>query len=197
MTTTCERVEAIDKNDAMMLRLQNHDESAFTELVKSWTPPLDKYFHDRGMKEDAADLLQETFLVVYSQRYRYELDGRFLGWIFTIASCRLIDMQRRRKCRVKFCRMPLDGGLDGVTPDVEDTAESIECAVELYDEVESILDDLPDEQGVTFIMHHFDGLLLSEVAVLLKTTLPTTKSRYRLARETLRYTMRCRGWGLG
>ena len=52
--------------------------------------------------------------------------------------------------------------------------------------VDELLKELPDDQRVTFTMHHFSGLSLPEVAVAMETPLPTCKSRLRLAREKLR-----------
>ena len=56
-----------------------------------------------------------------------------------------------------------------------------------------LLDDLPEEQRQTFLMHHFDSLTLAEVADAMHTSLPTAKSRLRLAKEKLRYQLTCRG----
>ena len=42
-------------------------------------------------------------------------------------------------------------------------------------------------------MHHYSGLPLSEVAEAMDTSLPTCKSRLRLAREKLRQKLRERG----
>jgi RNA polymerase sigma-70 factor (ECF subfamily) len=51
--------------------------------------------------------------------------------------------------------------------------------------VDTALQDLPEEQRLTFTLHHFAGLSLPEVAEVLETSVPTTKSRLRLAREKL------------
>ncbi|MCA9059122.1 MAG: hypothetical protein KDA85_11505, partial [Planctomycetaceae bacterium] len=64
---------------------------------------------------------------------------------------------------------------------------------EVADIVSELLIQLPDEQRQTFMLHHYDSLTLSEVADAMETSLPTAKSRLRLAKEKLRYLLSCRG----
>ena len=65
------------------------------------------------------------------------------------------------------------------------TAEQHVNHSELAVLVDGLLDDLPEEQRLTFTLHHFGGLSLPEIAEVLDTSVPTTKSRLRLAREKL------------
>ena len=51
--------------------------------------------------------------------------------------------------------------------------------------VDGLLAELPAEQRMTFTLHHFQGLSLPEVADVLESSVATTKSRLRLAREKL------------
>ena len=55
---------------------------------------------------------------------------------------------------------------------------------------------LPADQRLTFTMHYYSGLPLSEVALAMDTSLPTCKSRLRLAREKLRQKLRERGMAM-
>ena len=59
--------------------------------------------------------------------------------------------------------------------------------------VSGLLQQLPQEQRLTFHMHHFSGLSLPEVAQAMESNLPTTKSRLRLAREKLREKLAAHG----
>ena len=59
--------------------------------------------------------------------------------------------------------------------------------------VGDLLKRIPEEQRLTFMMHHYEGLSLPEVADAMEANLPTTKSRLRLAREKLREMLAERG----
>jgi RNA polymerase sigma-70 factor (ECF subfamily) len=64
---------------------------------------------------------------------------------------------------------------------------------ELAQLVDELLQDLPEEQRLTFTMHHFADLSLPEVADIMSSSTATTKSRLRLAREKLREKLAARG----
>jgi len=59
--------------------------------------------------------------------------------------------------------------------------------------VDELLEDLPEEQRLTFTLHHFAELSLPEVAEIMHSSTATTKSRLRLAREKLREKLAARG----
>ncbi len=59
--------------------------------------------------------------------------------------------------------------------------------------MDEVLDEIPEEQRLTFTLHHYAGLSLPEVAEAMDTSLPTTKSRLRLAREKLQEKLLERG----
>ena len=64
---------------------------------------------------------------------------------------------------------------------------------ELAEMVDELLEEIPEEQRVTFTLHHFSGLSLPEVAEVTETTTATAKSRLRLAREKLQQKLKKRG----
>jgi RNA polymerase sigma-70 factor (ECF subfamily) len=126
----------------------------------------------------------------------------FKGFLFRIARNLLIDQSRRatndvliRSLRSRpFGR---DGEeldplslVSGVEPSAEDQA--IQREVNLA--VQAILVTLPEEQRQTFVLHQYQSLTLSEVADAMHTSLPTAKSRLRLAKEKLRHLLTCRGY---
>jgi RNA polymerase sigma-70 factor (ECF subfamily) len=182
--------EELNEDDQLMVRLQEGDARAFDELVDRHQGPLFGFFlkntRDRQLSED---LSQEVMLRVHRMFWDYLPVGRFKGWLFRIARNLLIDNVRRRShdCLVKAVK----GKFEDETDILQNVAGSVltpEQRVdhgELAELVDALLDDLPEEQRLTFTLHHFGGLSLPEVAEVLDTSVPTTKSRLRLAREKL------------
>lgn len=186
-------------DDRLMVRVQEGDSAAFNELVARYQGPLLGFFYrnirDRQLSEDFA---QETLLRVYNQAWDYLPSGRFRGWIYRIAHNLLIDNIRRQShdALVHAYTGSHDGGLDAVhriaarLVPPEDVADQRALARV----VDDLLKELPDEQRLTFTMHYFSGLPLSEVASAMETSLPTCKSRLRLCREKLRHKLKARGF---
>lgn len=191
-----------NEDDQRMIRLQEGDPAAFDEIVAEWQAPLFGFFY-RNMRDvqRAEDLVQETMLRLYRKSWDYLPTGRFRGWLFRVARNLLIDNVRRQSNDALVRPVTMVGTSDGEVTDILNLlpadvvgAEIRVTQQELSEVVQELLAELPDEQRQTFTLHHFDSLTLSEVADAMDTTLPTAKSRLRLAKEKLRYQLTCRGF---
>ena len=190
-------------DDQRMIQLQNGESGAFDAIVAIWQGALFGFFlrnsKDASLSED---LVQETLLRVYRGAWDYLPTGQFRGWIFRIARNLLIDHTRRATRDALVRRVQLKSDTDGgATVDLlsllpDDVVSPVVRAsqAELTDVVNELLNEFPEEQRETFHLHHFNSLSLSEVADAMQTTLPTAKSRLRLAKEKLRYHLSCRGF---
>ena len=182
-------------DDQLMVRIQEGDREAFAELVERFQGPLFGFFLRNTRDAHASeDLAQETLLRVHSQAWDYLPQGKFRGWMFRIARNLLIDSVRRQSSDA------LVHAFKGTTGEDADAMARIADEVlppderadyrELAELVEEMLGEIPEEQRLTFTLHHFAGLSLGEVAEVLETNLATSKSRLRLAREKLQERLR-------
>jgi len=185
-------------DDALMIRLQEGDARAFDELVAKYQGPLVGFFQrntrDLQLSED---LTQETLLRVYNQSWDYLPVGKFRGWMYRIARNLLIDNVRRQShdALVHACT----GGQTDAADAIARLADKLLPPDQRADQrdfqrlIEELLSQLPEDQRLTFTLHHFSELTLGEVANVMETSLPTSKSRLRLAREKLREKLQTRG----
>lgn len=187
-----------ESDDQLMIRLQEGDHSAFERLLERYQQPLVNFFfgntRDRQLAED---LTQDTLLKVFDQSWDYLPTGRFRGWMFRIARNLLIDTVRRRAhdalVKAVHSRNEETSVLAGIAEEML-PAEQFAGNNELAQAVEAVLGTMPEEQRLTFTLHHFSDLSLPEVAEILETNVATTKSRLRLAREKLREKLRGKGF---
>ncbi len=188
----------MSEDDQLMISLQGGDARAFDELVSRHEDALLRFFFRNSRDQQfAEDLTQETLLRVYNQSWDYLPRGRFRGWMFRIARNLLIDNIRRQSHdalvkAVRGRRSNEDDTLSRIAGEFLGPQERANFR-ELSSLVDELLQELPEDQRQTFILHHFSGLSLSEVAEVMDTTLPTSKSRLRLAREKLREKLLRRG----
>lgn len=192
------QASTMSEDDQLMISLQGGDSRAFDELVSRHEDALLRFFYRNSRDQQfAEDLTQETLLRVYNQSWDYLPRGRFRGWMFRIARNLLIDNIRRQSHdalvkAVRGRRSNEDDTLTRIAGEVLGPQERANYR-ELSSLVDEMLKELPEDQRQTFILHHFSGLSLSEVAEVMDTTLPTSKSRLRLAREKLREKLLRRG----
>lgn len=191
------------EDDQRMIRLQEGDSAAFNELVSLWQGPLFGFFIRNTRDEHLSeDLVQETLLRLYRNCWDYLPKGLFKGFLFRIARNLIIDHSRRTSHDVlihslRGCAVGRDGeefDLMQIVP--EDITSAFDRAVqqEVATAVQEMLQELPEEQRQTFLLHHYESLTLSEVADAMHTSLPTAKSRLRLVKEKLRSLLVCRGF---
>ncbi len=189
-----------DEFDQRMIRIQSGDTSAFEEIVDEHRSPLiGFFFKNLRDRELAEDLAQEVLLRVYNTAWDYLPTGRFKAWMYRIARNLLIDNVRKRT------NDALVRAIKSGTKNDEDydPISWVEGAVltphenanhtELATMVDEVLDSVPEDQRLTFTLHHYAGLKLAEVAEAMDTSVPTTKSRLRLAREKLQESLLKRG----
>lgn len=187
-------------DDELMIRVQQGDSAAFEKLVERHQPSLIGFFwHNTRDLQLAEDLAQETLLKVYSQSWDYLPLGRFRGWLFRIARNLLIDDVRRRShdalIRAVRGRRPHEeegNPLARLAAEFAPPETSLQRE-ELMQLIQELLDEIPEDQRMTFVLHHYADLPLGEVAEIMESSLATTKSRLRLAREKLAEKLRLRG----
>ena len=187
-------------DDELMYLIQGGDRIAFDRLVERHQNSLAHFFfrHLRDWQL-SEDLTQETLIRVHHTAWDYLPRGCFKGWLFRIARNLMIDSTRRRSHdalvnagRAKSVKDDDEDVLERLAGDFilpEDKADQNEFARIVC----QLLPKIPEEQRLTFMMHHYSGLSLPEVADAMEANLPTTKSRLRLAREKLRELLALRG----
>lgn len=135
--------------------------------------------HDPGLVDE---VVQDTFLAVWRGAGRYQ-QGTVGGWIWTIASRRLIDAQRARGARPEEAAPVIEPF--HAAPSAEQHALS---GVE-HGELGTALDRLSPELRAVIQATVIDGMNTRDAATVLGLPEGTVKTRARRARLLLRETL--------
>ena len=135
---------------------------------------------------DAEDIVQEVFYeLVVANRLLMPIEY-VTGWLFRIARNRITDLFRK-KTPEAFSDRAAEGE-DGELLQIEDLLPSPDAGPEalyvrnvLLDELESALDELPDEQREAFVAHELEGRSFQELSVESGVNVNTLLSRKRYA----------------
>jgi RNA polymerase sigma-70 factor (ECF subfamily) len=176
------QVGAVDEAE-LVRRTAEGDRRAFDELYRRTAPWLAVRLRRRCADEDVvADVMQETYLAIWRGAGSFTgvaASGGAVGWIWTIASHRLVDAFRRRARQARVPRVPQ-------TQLVAPAAEDEVLDQQVGQELEGALLSLPPEMREVLRAMVLDGFTARETALLLDVPENTVRSRARRARIALR-----------
>jgi RNA polymerase sigma factor (sigma-70 family) len=154
-------------------------EPPLRELYERHAPWLSVRLMRRCHDEDlASQVLQDTFVAVWTSAPRWRADGEVAAWLWGIAFRRLVSQLRRPA-------WPLVAGAAADEPATESAEDRVLLAVG-YGDAGTALAALSPELRAVIQLTVIDGLTEREAARLLGLPLGTTKSRARRARRALR-----------
>jgi RNA polymerase sigma factor (sigma-70 family) len=167
---------------ALLRRISRGDRSAFDELYRRTSPWLLVRLRRRCTDDElVAEVLQDTYVAVWraAGSFAGEQDTT-AGWLWTIASHRLVDAFRRRARHTGL--PPAVIGREQTAP----AAEEVALFGQVSGELERALLTLPPELRQVLKAMVLDGLTARETSVLLGVAEGTVKTRARRARAALR-----------
>jgi RNA polymerase sigma-70 factor (ECF subfamily) len=151
-------------------------------------------FRILGDREEALDVSQEVFLIIYRKMDRFRGESSLKTWIYRIAinrasnRCRWWNRLRRRGS------VSLDEHLSrertrSLAETLESRGRSPEEALLIEEEraeIEKSLLRLPVQQRIAVVMRDIEGLSYEEIAESTRVSLGTVKSRIARGREELK-----------
>src|SRR4026209_1270212 len=85
---------------AVLARARQGDSEAFRALVERHSRSVFRLaFRMTGNKQDAEDVVQESFLRAYKQLGRFESRANFGTWLYRIVANCSVDLMRARQAR--------------------------------------------------------------------------------------------------
>ena len=176
----------------LVQRARTGDHDAFRELVERYQRKIAALA--LGMlrnREDALDIVQETFTKAYQGLDRFKGDAAFYTWVYRIAYNLCVDQQRRA---AKGPQIGLDGEedapsarADGPHPD-EPFARARDA--EIARRVRAAIQDLTPDHRAVILLRELEGLSYAEISQVLECPKGTVMSRLHYARRQLQRRLR-------
>lgn len=150
---------------------------AFKKLLQLYQKPL--YNHVRGMvlnHDDADDVLQNTFIKVYSNLKNFKGESKLFSWMYRIATNEAITfMQQRAKKQGISSEEVQKKVLNTLESDVFFDGNEIQL------KLHKAIATLPEKQQLVFKMKYFEELKYEEMAEILETSVGALKASYHIA----------------
>ena len=181
----------IDEEAAIVAQARLGNTSAFNELLRRYERKIFRLaLHITQNREDAEDVLQESFLKAFEHLDQFQGQSKFYTWIVRIAvNQALMKLRKRKADRSVSLDDTIDTGEDNISREIaawDENPEQKYSREELQRILTSAIDSLAPIYRAVFVLRDIDGLSTEEAAEALELSIPAVKSRLLRARLQLR-----------
>ena len=185
-------------DEELVERARKGDRDAFRELVERYQRKIATLA--LGMlrnREDALDVVQETFTKAFQSLDRFKGDASFYTWTYRIAVNLCIDHQRREAKMPLATPEPRVGGDRAVDPvtllvDGAEQGDPFQRTLdsEIAGRLSTAIAELTPEHRAVILLREVDGLSYEEISRVLDCPKGTVMSRLHYARRQLQERLR-------
>lgn len=167
MTSESELISGCQKQDA---KIQNLVYNTYASKVFGICK---RYMKDR---EHAEEMTMNTFLTVFQKINQFKNQGSFEGWVLRIAvNCCLMELRKKTNFNHEY---PLDQLQSTIENEVLNDLDG--------NDIEKMLQLLPEGSRIIFNLYVMEGYKHSEIAEKLNISEGTSKSQLNYAKEKLK-----------
>ena len=161
-------------------RVRGGDTQAFGELVRRYQRrAFAVAWRLLGHREDAEDLVQDSFMTALDRLDSFEAGRPFGPWFLRIVVTRGHNARAARRVRAVD---ELPDQLEGRAPAPDAVVE----AAELGEQIGAAIGELPERQRLVVQLHELEGFSSAEIADMLEIAEPTVRWTLHAARKRLR-----------
>ena len=194
MQPSVENTQASAQSDAVAVeRTMAGDRDAFRVLVERHSHNVFRLaYRMTGNRQDAEEVVQEAFLRAYQKLGQFAARANFGTWVYRIAANYAIDRMRQRKKEEarKVAPAVHEQGTENdpvtLVRDAAPTPERLAHNIELRKHMEIALAALSHSERTAFVMRHWEGCAIEEIAEVLKSSSGAAKNTVFRAVQKLR-----------
>ncbi len=168
------------------------DISAYNRLVRRYQEELFNFLLKyTGDRELAADIMQQTFILVYKKLKKLRDRDKFRSWLYSIAVNQCKNYFRKSR-EINFSTLIENRETTNFDPAEVDYQTANHRPSN--DIIKQALQQIPKEQRVVVIMKQYHNLKFKEIASILNEPINTVKARMYYGLTALRKTISA--WGI-
>ena len=194
MQPSVDSAQTIAESDAVAVeRTLAGERDAYRILVERHSQNIFRLaYRMTGNRSDAEEIVQEAFLRAYQKLGQFAARANFGTWVYRIAANYAIDRMRQRKKEEARKVEPVtreEGAESDPVMRVQDeapTPERLTHNVELRKQMEIALAGLSHSERTAFVMRHWEGCAIEEIAAVLKSSSGAAKNTVFRAVQKLR-----------
>lgn len=131
-------------------------------------------------REECNDIAQEVFIKIYKNLDKYYPSFKFSTWVIRITTNHVIDYRRKKRAEI----VSIDDVEYGLTTSKSPEEEYI--LKEKKNNLEQLINELPQMYKVPIVLYHQQGLSYQEIADAMNISLSKVKNRIFRGRRMLK-----------
>ena len=179
----------MERDDSQLIQqCVRGDRAAFGLLVRRYQDRLfNTVVRILGNAEDAADIVQESFLLAFVKLEAFKGNARFFTWLYRIAVNASISMKRKQKTLLSSdSHDALPALMESIDRSEASRPESALDRRERIERLESALNRLTPDHRAVIVLKEIEELSYESIAEILGVPVGTVRSRLHRARLELR-----------
>ena len=178
--------ECINRTDEQIVILTLKNQNYYLYLMKRYEAKLLNYILKISniSREDAEDILQETFVKAYQNLNDFDLNFKFSNWIYSIAHNTTISTFRKKKVRLQTVSWE-DKDLDNILESTLDV-ENASLQKLTYKHILKIINQLPLKYRDVLILKFVEGKDYREISDILHKPMGTIGTLINRAKKSLK-----------
>ncbi len=181
----------MNETDRQLIRLASEgNQQAFEELMRKYHSLIFNLIYRMvGNREEAEDLVQETFVKAFRSLKSFNEEFAFSTWLYKIASNHTIDLLRKKRLQLLSLDEPVrtrEGEMSREYPDENFNPERTLITSESTRIIFQAIEALPEKYRTIISLRHKEDKSYEEIGQILNIPIGTVKARLFRARELLR-----------
>jgi RNA polymerase sigma-70 factor (ECF subfamily) len=139
-----------------------------------------------GNREDAEDLLQESYFKAFKYFHQLRETGKFKEWVFQITANQFRNQIKKKKRERTYFVEDFSAVVNERPQDSTVNPDKIFDEADLSDKVRKAINNLHPKMKTALVLFELQGFNIDEVAGILSISPGTVKSRLHYARKRLK-----------
>jgi RNA polymerase sigma-70 factor (ECF subfamily) len=192
LVTSPDRAREADADSEIVRRVQAGDVAAFDAVILKYRQRLYSVVYNlTSNREDASDLVQDSFIKAFQSINRFGGQSSFFTWLYRIAINSALSHLRKNRLRTFFSLEQIDENdrpsaevLAALTDDANG-AERGAMVRELQEKLNEAMQKLSIKHRTVVTLFEIDGLSHQEIAEVMSCSVGTVRSRLHYAKQQL------------
>ena len=158
----------MELNFKILTNLKRGKKKAFKKVFAIYYPRLEKYAcYFISNLQEAEDIVQDVFVQVWENRDSIKTDSNFDSWLFTLVRNRCLNVLKKQMVEKKYIdKIHINSEeLYNISFGMNEDFLSMEKL--LYEELEKIIEEMPERCQTAFCMKWKEGKKIREIAEIM------------------------------